>query len=161
MKNILLTLSIFIAILLNTAMAEMNTDKKMSKKGGSNPMAVFKSTSPMPLLMSVIVKNADELKLSEKQNAVFTQWRVDNMMPSLTIGNEIIAEEEAIAQASLDGKPNVEIEKMLSSVLKKRHTLASNMMTCRDMIVKTLDSAQWEKLVGLHTTNSKKMMHAH
>lgn len=117
-------------------------------------MAVFKRTSPMPLLMSVIVKNAEELGLSEEQSAVFTQWRVDNMGSSLKIGNEIFAEEQAISQAALDGKSNAEIEKMITSVLAKRQSLASNMLKCRDLMLKTLDTTQWEKLVAIYSNKS-------
>lgn len=130
----------------------------MQKKDKGGPMSIFKRTSPMPLLMSIIVKHGEELGLNEKQNTVFTQWRVENMGPSLKTGNEIIAEEKAISQAALEGKPNAEIEKMLSSVLEKRHRIASNMLQCRDMIIKTLDKSQWEKFVALYNKNSKKMM---
>lgn len=158
MKKLLFTLTILSAFFLNTAMAEKMSDKHMPKKDKGGPMSIFKRTSPMPLLMSIIVKHGEELELNEKQNAVFTQWRVDNMGKSLKTGNEIIAEEKAIKQAALEGKPNAEIEKMLSSVLEKRHNIASNMLQCRDMIIKTLDKKQWGKFVALYNKNNKKMM---
>ncbi len=154
MKKILLLLSIVTLFSVNTVMAS-STDTKTSKRSQGGPMAVFKRTSPMPLLMSVIVKNADKLGLSDAQNAVFTQWRVENMASSLKIGNEIIAGEQAISQAALEGKPNAEIEQMISSVLAKRHTLASNMLQCRDLMVNTLDANQWEKLVTIYTKRKK------
>jgi hypothetical protein len=83
------------------------------------------------------------------------------MASSLAIGNEILEGEKAINQASLEGKSNKEVEKMLVSVLDKRHTLASHMLTCRDMIIKTLDDDQWKKLVAIYKKKSMKMMHAH
>ncbi len=155
MKKILFILSIVTVFAFNTAVAENSTETQASKKNKAGPMAVFKRTSPMPLLMSVIVKNADKLGLSEKQSAVFTQWRVENMALSLKLGNNILAEEKAINQAALDGKPKAEIEKMMASVLEKRQTMASNMLTCRDLMVKTLDPTQWEKLVTIYNKMNK------
>jgi len=161
MKKTLFILPILTALSINIVLAENTIDKAMPKKNKGGPMSVFKRTSPMPLLMSVIVKNSEELGLNEKQNAVFTQWRVDNMGLSLQIGNEIIAEEEAINQAALDGKSNAEVKKILSSILEKRQKIASSMLTCRDMIIKTLDKDQWNKLVALYAKKSKAMMHGH
>jgi len=161
MKKTLFILPILTALSINIALAENTIDKAMPKKNNGGPMSVFKRTSPMPLLMSVIAKNSKELGLNEKQNTVFTQWRVDNMGPSLKIGNEIIAEEKAISQAALDGKSNAEVKKMLSSILEKRQKIASSMLTCRDMIIKTLDKDQWNKLVTLYAKKSRAMMHSH
>ncbi|MCK5829892.1 MAG: hypothetical protein KAH20_06275 [Methylococcales bacterium] len=161
MKKLLIALPLLSAALFNTAMAENNVEKQMPKQSNGGPMAVFKQTSPMPLLMGVIAKQGDKLDLTDKQSAVFTQWRVDNMASSLKIGNEIIAGDKAINQAAIDGKSNAEIEKMLTSVLEKRHTLASNMLTCRDMIKKTLDEGQWEKFIALYSKQNKGMMHSH
>lgn len=157
MKKIIFILPILTALSISTVFAEKPIDKPAPNKNKGGPLSVFKRTSPMPLLMSVIAKNAEELRLNEEQNAVFTQWRVENMGPSLQIGNEIIAEEKAISQAALDGKSNAEVKKMLSSILEKRQKIASSMLTCRDMIIKTLDKTQWEKLVTLYNQNSNGM----
>ncbi len=157
MKNLLLTLPILTAMLFNTAITENDVNNHSSKKSKGSPMVVFKKTSPMPLLMSVIVKHGEELNLTEKQSAVFNQWRVDNMGPSLKLGNEILTEEAAIQQAAIDGKPNTEIKKMLSSMLEKRNTMASNMLNCRDMIMSTLDEGQWGKFVTLYGKMNKTM----
>ncbi len=154
MKKTLLVLSFFTTFAINTAMAEMNKEPPTARKNKSGLMTAFKLTSPMPLLMPVIVKNADKLGLSEEQKAVFTQWRVEKMGISLKNANAIIAEEEAIIQAALDGKPNVEIEKMMSSILEKRQFIASNMLKCRDLIINTLDTTQWQKLVAIYTNKS-------
>ncbi len=162
MKKIFVVLPILTAMLFNTAVAENKSEKQSSKKSkGASVMSIFKQTSPMPLLMGVLSKQGDKLALSKEQSAVFTQWRVDNMASSLSIGNEIIEGEKAINQASLEGKSNKEVEKILASVLEKRHTLASNMLECRDMIIKTLDDKQWKKLVSIYKKQSMKMMHAH
>lgn len=155
MKKILLVLSIITAFSFNTALAESSADKQIPKKNKGGSMAVFKQTSPMPLLMSVIVKNADKLGLSEAQSTVFTQWRVENMAPSLTLGNDILAGEKAINQAALDGKSKAEIEKMIDSVLEKRKVMARNMLICRDLMVTTLDAMQWEKLVAIYHKMNK------
>jgi hypothetical protein len=152
MKKILLILSIVTVASFNTTWAESSTETPKKNKGG--PMAVFKKASPMPTLMSVIVKHGDELGLSEEQNTVFNQWRVNNMGISLKDGNAILAEEEAISQAALAGKPNAEIEKMITSMLEKRQSIASNMLKCRDLMMKTLDTAQWEKLVAIYNKKS-------
>lgn len=156
MKKILIILSIVSAFFFNTVMAESSTETQTaSKKNSAGPMTVFKRTSPMPLLMPVIVKNGEQLGLSDKQSAVFTQWRVENMRTSLKIGNEILAGEQAIRQASLDGKSTVEIEQMMISVMEKRQSIASNMLKCRDMIIKTLDTTQWAKLVTIYNKMNK------
>jgi len=153
-KRLLLILAIMAALTFNAAMAENGSKSKEAKRSNGGPMAVFKQASPMPLLMSVIVKNADKFGLSEEQHAIFAQWRVGNMASSMQIGNAILAEEKAINQAALDGKPKADIEKLLSSVLDKRQELAISMLTCRDLMMQTLDAAQWEKLVTIY--NSKK-----
>lgn len=158
MKKLLLILPIITTFAFNTALAESSSEPQKMKKSTGGPMAVFKRTSPMPLLMSVIVRNGDELGLSDKQSAVFTQWRVNNMATSLNIGNAIIDGEKAINQAALEGKPKAEIEKMMSSVLEKRLVLASSMLTCRDLMKKTLDAKQWETLISIY--NKKQKMQA-
>lgn len=121
-------------------------------KNKSGPMAVFKQTSPMPLLMSVVVKNGDKLGFTEEQSAVLTQWRVEHMATSLkVVGNDILAQEKAINKAALDGKPKAEIEKMLESVLEKRKSLAGNMLKCQDLMMKPLDASQWKKPVSIYS----------
>ncbi|MCK5925602.1 MAG: hypothetical protein KAG10_06900, partial [Methylococcales bacterium] len=131
------------------ATAEDAVEKPMPKKSHSGPMSVFKKTSPMPLLMGLIVKNSEKLAINEKQSATFSEWRAKNMATSLKIGNEILADEKTIKAASLAGKSNADIEKILVSMLNKRHQLATNMLQCRDLIIKTLDKKQWVQLVAL------------
>ncbi|MCK4493235.1 MAG: hypothetical protein KAU26_04220 [Methylococcales bacterium] len=147
MKKHALVLPLLIALSFNTATAENAVEKPVPQKNHPEPMMVFKKTSPMPLLMGLIVKNAEALELNKKQNATFSEWRAKNMGSSLRIGNEILADEKAIKAASLAGKPNDDVEKILISMLNKRHQLATNMLQCRDLIIKTLDKKQWEKLV--------------
>ena len=147
MKKHALVLPLLMALSFNTATAENAVEKPAPQKNHPEPMMVFKKTSPMPLLMGLIVKNAEALELNKKQNATFSEWRAKNMGSSLRIGNEILADEKAIKAASLAGKPNDDVEKILISMLNKRHQLATNMLQCRDLIIKTLDKKQWEKLV--------------
>ncbi|MCK5898811.1 MAG: hypothetical protein KAG06_07045 [Methylococcales bacterium] len=161
MQKLALVLPLLIALSFNTATAQDAVEKPAPKKHNNGPMAVFKQTSPMPLLMGLIVKNSEKLDINKKQNAILSEWRAKNMGPSLKMGNEILADEKAIKAASLAGKPNEDVEKILVSMLNKRHQLATNMLKCRDLIMKTLDKKQWGELVALAQKKGKEMKMSH
>ncbi len=160
MKKTLLLLSCLLLASANSAMGnckEHDGEHKDHNKSGHaehkdkpNLMMLMMKTSPLPVLMPILVKNSEELGLSKEQNEALAKWRTENMAPALTLANEIIEGDKAIKQAALDGKPKEKIEAMVNAVLEKRSEMANKMLVCRDNTKRILSKSQWQKMVKLY-----------
>jgi len=106
--------------------------------------------SPAPSLMPVLVKHADEMSLSAEQQAKLADWRRAAQANREKLEHEIVADRLAINQAMLDGKSNSEVQKSMKALQRKETKLVVGKLACRDFTRKTLNQAQWEKVVALY-----------
>jgi len=158
MKKLLTIASAVVITLLNTtAIADNHSEKTVKQQ--PNMMMLMARTSPMPVLMPIMVKNSEKLGLSQQQNDELTKWRTENLAPALTLAKQIIDGDKAIKQAALDNKPKADIEIMIKTVLEKRLELAIKMLLCRENTKRILTEGQWEQVVTLY--REKHVAHAH
>lgn len=110
-------------------------------------MEVMRHVNPVPNYMQVINKDADELELTSEQKSVFDVWSSEHHPQMMEMANKVISLEKEIYQASLEKKPREEILEEIDETAKLRNDIVFTKTECRDMVVKTLEPAQWSILV--------------
>ena len=129
--------------------------KKDETKGtdGKIKPADMKHVNPMPLLMKVITKYGDELKLSDKQVAELKQWR-DERKPVVTkLIAEVLSLESDIHKAVMDDKPLETVDQLADAIMQSRVQIIRNKALCRDNIKRVLDEDQYKKVLELYKTH--------
>ncbi len=71
------------------------------------------------------------------------------------LAKEIMAGEQRILQATLDGKPKEEIHKLSQTVMDKRLNIIDAKAGCRDLVRETLNDEQWSEVLALYKKNLK------
>ena len=144
---------IFAAALSLSSSVIAQTDASTQTKQGSDKSVMqqlMEKVSPMPMLMSSLVKEAETLKLTQQQIDTFAKWRKNNMAPAMTLATSILSLERQITAAALDGLTNDQVKLLLNQLMEKRLSLATKMLECRDNVQKTLSESQWQQLVELY-----------
>ncbi len=144
---------IFAAALSLSSSVIAQTDASTQTKQGSDKSVMqqlMEKVSPMPMLMSSLVKEAETLKLTQQQIDTFAKWRKNNMAPAMTLATDILSLERQINSAALDRGNTDKVNLLLNELMQKRLSLASKMLECRDNVQKTLSKAQWQRLVELY-----------
>lgn len=116
-------------------------------------MAMMDHATPMPGLMRVFSKHADELKLNEEESAALSQVRDKYQGEAQGMVKEIIAGEKAVYQAAMDDKTVEEITKTAQNVMEKRLSLIDTKGRCRDDMRKALSDDGWEKVLAVYKAN--------
>lgn len=117
---------------------------------GGERQALETYLSPAPSLMPILVKQADQLGLSDEQKAKLADWRTVAQPGREQLEREIAADRLAINLAMLDGKRNNDVQKMVRAVQRKEIKLVVGKLACRDNARKILTPEQWSKLIALY-----------
>lgn len=150
-RTLFFTLFVFLmASLEAVADAKQQQSHDASDTGKSVMVSLMEKVSPMPMLMSTLVKQADALELTQQQIDTFAKWRKNNMAPAMTLATDILSLERQINSAALDRENTDQLKLLLNELMQKRLSLASKMLECRDNVQKTLSKAQWQRLVELY-----------
>jgi hypothetical protein len=152
MKKTLLISSLIMLMVSQVAVADMQQQKSNGDEGKSVMVSLMEKVSPMPMLMSTLVKHAETLELTQQQMDVFVLWRKENMASAMTLATSILNLERQINTAALKGEPSKEVTNLLDTLMEKRLTLASKMLACRDNVKNTLSNQQWDSLVHLYSS---------
>jgi hypothetical protein len=150
MKKTLVISSLIMLMVSQVTVADMQQQKSNGDEGKSVMVSLMEKVSPMPMLMSTLVKHAETLELTQQQMDVFAQWRKENMASAMTLATSILNLERQINSAALNGVPSKEVTNLLDTLMEKRLTLASKMLACRDNVKNTLSNQQWDSLVHLY-----------
>lgn len=150
MKKTLVISSLIMLMVSQVTVADMQQQKSNGDEGKSVMVSLMEKVSPMPMLMSTLVKHAETLELTQQQMDVFAQWRKENMASAMTLATSILNLERQINIAALNGVPSKEVTNLLDTLMEKRLTLASKMLACRDNVKNTLSNQQWDSLVHLY-----------
>lgn len=110
----------------------------------------MKHANPMPNLMRVIMRHGDELDLSEEQSKALAAWRDSHHTPMHDMVREVREKEQAIFEATLDGKSKQELMSMLEEILEIRRTIAAGKADCRDNMQRILKPEQYQKVVDIY-----------
>lgn len=115
-----------------------------SKTDTSLPVA------PVPNLMPMIMHHGEMLNLDEKQQAKLAEWRKKQHHKMHKLGEEIRADQAAILEAALNGKPTDEILAMEEAVEEKRVKFITTKTACRDNMKKLLTAEQWNQVIDIY-----------
>ena len=115
-----------------------------SKTDTSLPVA------PVPNLMPMIMHHGEMLNLDEKQQAKLAEWRKKQHHKMHKLGEEIRADQAAILEAALNGKPADEILAMEEAVEEKRVKFITTKTACRDNMKKLLTAEQWNQVIDIY-----------
>ncbi len=105
--------------------------------------------NPLPNYMVIINKQADTLKLSDEQKAKVNAWYNENNPKAAEAVKNIVAAEQALAQASMDGASLETIMKQFDEMTAMRRALAEQKTKCRDHMQAILTPEQWGQVVSM------------
>jgi hypothetical protein len=101
----------------------------------------------LPSLLPVIMKHRDTLALTDEQIAAFRQWRKLHYQNMVDLMNEIIQRRIKLSKASLEvGLSSDEILAKQEQIFRLQERLLRIRLSCRNLIVKTFSSDQWENM---------------
>lgn len=152
-KLFITLLSSLMALMASQAtVADMQHQPSNGDSGKSVMVSLMEKVSPMPMLMSTLVKHSETLELTQQQMDIFAKWRKENMASAMTLATSILNLERQINAAALKGDSPKEVTKLLSTLMEKRLVLASKMLACRDNVKNALTEQQWDNLVHLYSS---------
>jgi hypothetical protein len=152
-KLFITLLSSLMALMASQAtVADMQHQKGDAESEKSVMVSLMEKVSPMPMLMSTLVKHSETLELTQQQMDIFAKWRKENMASAMTLATSILNLERQINAAALKGDTSKEVTKLLSTLMDKRLALASKMLACRDNVKNALTEQQWDNLVHLYNS---------
>lgn len=121
---------------------------------GTASYAKGSAVAPMPNLMPVIMHHGELLDLNESQQAELAKWRKGNHQIMHGLSAEILADQDAILKAALNGKSAREILTMEKAVEEKRVKFMTTKAACRDNMKKILTAGQWEQVVKIYKSEN-------
>jgi len=152
MKKTLFATFLGLIMVSQLTIADMQHQQSDAQSGKSVMMSLMEKVSPMPMLMSTLVKHADTLELTQQQTAIFAKWRKENMASAMTLATSILNIERQVNAAALKGESSKEVANLLNALMEKRLALASKMLACRDNVKNALSEQQWDNLVHLYSS---------
>ncbi|EIJ35484.1 hypothetical protein [Thiothrix nivea] len=105
--------------------------------------------NPLPNYMMIIKKEADNLKMTDEQKAKADAWYNENNPKAAEAVKNIIAAEQALAEASMNGASAEELMKQFDETAAMRRTLAEQKAKCSDYMREVLTPEQWEQVVKM------------
>lgn len=108
---------------------------------------------PMPSLMRVIKRHADQLNLSDEQNTQLAAWHDQNHGVVHGKLAEIQAIRKEMQQAVIDGANRAQINGYIARMDALRDQVVSTKLACRNNMRAVLDDGQWQILARLYREN--------
>jgi len=131
----------------NNEVKSENIDKAAADR--AKFLSMLNHANPMPNYMPVLMKNAKNLALSAEQTEKLKSWVAANNEKTANVVKKIVAIENSLALASMNGADKPTLMKKYSEMADLRMKIASSKTDCRDNIRKILTNEQWNKLVKL------------
>lgn len=128
--------------------------KGMAKKGAMGDMKQMKHASPMPNLMGIVMKNAQQLALNGEQMKALKQWSDVNQPRVWEWVGVITTTEKQLHDAVLKGASRDELDKMTLMILDTRQKIIRTKIMCVDNLRAILNADQWNKLMEIYAGNS-------
>lgn len=105
--------------------------------------------NPLPNYMAIIRKDAEVLKLTEEQKTKLDAWYQEHNAHAAETVKKIIAAEQALAQASMEGVSAELIMQQYDEMAAMRRALAEGKTQCRDHVRSVLSAEQWAQLTQM------------
>jgi hypothetical protein len=123
-----------------------DSDKPDSITGVSkNQMALLSQKAFMPTLLPIILKNRQQLELTEEQKKLFFQWRDAYYKQTIDIMAQIVQKHIAFKKLAL--KPEgtkAELLKIQQEIFDLHRKVLEMKLECRENIVNTFTEEQWD-----------------
>jgi len=123
-----------------------DSDKPDSITGVSkNQMALLSQKAFMPTLLPIILKNRQQLELTEEQKNSFFQWRDTYYKQTIDIMAQIVQKHIAFKKLAL--KPEgttAELLKIQQEIFDLHRKVLEMKLDCRERIVNTFTEEQWD-----------------
>lgn len=107
--------------------------------------------NPLPNYMAILRKDAAALQLTAEQQAKLDTWYQEHNAHANETVKKIIAAEQALAQASMDGTSSEVIMKQYDEMAAMRRALAEGKTQCRDHVRSVLRAEQWAQLTKMQS----------
>jgi Spy/CpxP family protein refolding chaperone len=105
---------------------------------------------PMPSLMRIVKKHADQLNLSEEQNLELAAWREKSHDAVHGKMDEIGAIAKDLQNAVIDGANRAQVNGYVARMDTLRDEIVTIKLKCRNNMREILDDKQWETLITLY-----------
>ncbi len=140
-------LLLFVFLFSHTAFADTDdADQPDAITGVSkNQMALLSQKAFMPTLLPIILKNRQQLELTEEQKKSFFQWRDEYYRQTVDIMSEIVQKHIAFKKLAL--KPVGTTDELLSiqqEIFELHRKVLEMKLNCRERIVNTFTEEQWD-----------------
>lgn len=126
--------------------------KGMDKKGVMGDMKQMKHASPMPNLMGIVKKNAQQLALNGDQMKALKQWSDVNQPRVWEWVDVITSTEKQLHDAVLKGASEDELDKMTLTILDSRQKIIRTKILCVENLRAILNDYQWNKLMEIYAS---------
>ena len=130
---------------------ELGQYKKCAHKGGMHGKMAKKRAmhhaNPMPNLMMVIKKKADDLNLTPDQKKALAAWREQSNPILQEQISKVMKLEKEIMSASLDGLDKTALMSKVDEMLAVRRDIAERKVNCRDNMKKILNEEQYNTVI--------------
>ena len=112
--------------------------------------------SDMPVLLPLILRNHDVLKLTNRQVMTINNWRQKHYVNLMVVMNEIIRNQTNYKKAALDLKtPDSKLYDMQNTILNLQEKLYNIKLTYRKMMAYEFTQEQWNNLAFILTDHPK------
>ena len=148
MKHIaLLTLIVFFSLFSHNSFSETEDIDSLDAITGvsKNQMALLSQKAFMPTLLPIILKNRQQLELSEDQTETFFEWRDTYYKQTVEIMSEIVQKHISFKKLAL--KPEGSTEELLKiqqEIFDLHRKVLEMKLDCRERIVNTFTEEQWD-----------------
>lgn len=117
---------------------------------GPHNAKAMQHANPMPNLMQMIVRHADQLDLNESQQESLAAWRAKSHGPMQKMVQSVSKAESDLMQASLRGESKQNLMAMFDAIAATRRDIAEGKTDCRDNMRRILRADQWDTVVSLY-----------
>ncbi|MCK5813799.1 MAG: copper chaperone PCu(A)C [Cocleimonas sp.] len=111
---------------------------------------LMKHVNPLPNLMQVVKKRADQLNLSKQQATDLKKWRDERGPVTQKLATTIVKLEVELLEAALNNEPVAKIDQLADSIMQSRVKMIRGKTLCRDNMKRILDNKQYAKVIALY-----------
>jgi len=118
-------------------------------------MQMLRHANPMPNLMQVVFKKADELDLTEEQSKALKAWHGKNRPRVMKLVKQVHELEKKLAQEALEGASGAVLQQITNQIFQARQGIIETKLACRNHLRDVLKPEQWDKVVELYKASHK------
>ncbi len=119
-------------------------------KPTAEQMQALKHVSPMPNLMMVVMKNAEELDLNERQQEALKAHRQQVQPQMKKMVKAVMMLEKQLHDAAVAGAPGNILRDITGDIFDARAAIIKSKLACRNRLAQVLGQEKMTKLIELY-----------